>query len=124
MRRSTWGFRFRAVVADSFYGDNLRLEGELGVAEVPYLLAVKPSRGVWAPVKEAHTPEEAARRLKWAGPSKPRDWTRVEREFRDGHRETWWAADLRLGGYGPDRSIRMVVATTDPETLPQLSTWY
>ena len=116
------GVEFRAVVADSFYGDNLTLEGELSAAEVPYLLAVKPSRGLWAPVKEAHTPAEAARRLRWAGQGKPRGWTRVEREFRDGHGERWWAADLRLGSYGPDRSIRMVVATTDPETLPELST--
>ena len=44
--------------------------------------------------------------------------------FRDGHAETWWAADARLGGWGPDRHHRLVVATTDPATLPKLSTWY
>src|SRR5215218_1851837 len=54
------------------------------------------------------------------------DWTRVIRRFRDGHTETWWAADAALpaAGWGPDRRIRLVVATTDPATLPKLSTWY
>ena len=33
--------------------------------------------------------------------------------------------DLELGGtYGPDRSHRLVVATSDPRTLPKASTWY
>jgi hypothetical protein len=48
----------------------------------------------------------------------------VTRRFRDGHAETWWAADARLGGWGPDRRHRLVVATTDPATLPKLTTWY
>ena len=46
------------------------------------------------------------------------------RHFRDGHRESWWAADLAFGPYGPDKRLRMVVATTDPERLPDLTTWY
>src|SRR5205085_5358773 len=37
---------------------------------------------------------------------------------------TWWAAELEFGGYGPDHSVRLVAATTDPETLPGVSTWY
>ncbi|KAK1185250.1 hypothetical protein B7755_048495 [Streptomyces sp. NBS 14/10] len=48
----------------------------------------------------------------------------MERHFRDGHTETWWAADARLGGYGPDSPCRLVVATTDPATLPEKATWY
>ena len=48
----------------------------------------------------------------------------VVRRFHDGHEETWWAVDRRLGGSsGPDRSYRLVVATRDPRTLPQASTW-
>ena len=46
------------------------------------------------------------------------------RRFRDGHTETWWAAELTLGGYGPDRSTRLVVATSDPATLPEQTSWY
>ncbi|MFM9701089.1 hypothetical protein [Streptomyces europaeiscabiei] len=48
----------------------------------------------------------------------------MERHFRDGHTETWWAADASLGGYGPDSPCRLVVATTDPAALPEKATWY
>jgi hypothetical protein len=34
------------------------------------------------------------------------------------------AADAMLGGWGPDRPHRLVVATTDPARLPAMSTWY
>lgn len=48
----------------------------------------------------------------------------MERHFRDGHSETWWAADARLGGYGPDSPRWLVVATTDPARLPEKANWY
>jgi hypothetical protein len=118
------GAPFRAVVADCFYGDNAAFEGALWEAELPYVLGLKPSKGTWAREGEAHTPEEAARALRWGGTDDPGDWTPVVRRFRDGHRETWWAADLTFAGYGPDRPVRLVVATTDPSTLPVTSTWY
>src|SRR5215213_4438430 len=122
----TAGICFRAVVADCFYGDNEGFCAALGAAKVAYVLAVKPRKGAWAPAEEVHTPQEAARQLAWAGPAEPGDWTPVTRRFRDGHTETWWAADAALpaAGWGPDRRIRLVVATTDPATLPKLSTWY
>ncbi len=46
------------------------------------------------------------------------------RRFHDGHEETWWAVDLRLGSYAPEYPTRLVVATSDPRTLPEASTWY
>jgi hypothetical protein len=115
---------FRAVVADCFYGDNTGLVEALGRAGVAFVLALKPRKGVWAPDDAAHTPVEAARELGWGGPGRPGAWRRIQRRFRDGHTETWWAADAVLGGWGPDRHHRLVVATTDPERLPRLSTWY
>jgi DDE superfamily endonuclease len=117
---------FRAVVADCFYGDNEGFVQALGHARVAFVLAVKPRKGVWAPADEVHTPREAAAELAWAGPEQPGDWTKVTRRFRDGHTETWWAADAALpaAGWGPNRRLRLVVATTDPATLPKLSTWY
>jgi DDE superfamily endonuclease len=117
---------FRAVVADCFYGDNEGFTQALGHAGVAFVLAVKPRKGVWAPAEEVHTPQEAARQLAWGGPEQPGDWTPVVRRFRDGHAETWWAADAALpaAGWGPDRRLRLVVATTDPATLPKLTTWY
>jgi DDE superfamily endonuclease len=120
------GIPFRAVVADCFYGDNEGFTEALGRAGVAYVLAVKPRKGVWAPEDEAHTPVEAAAELAWGGPEQPGDWTAVTRRFRDGHTQTWWAADASLpaAGWGPDRRLRLVVATTDPATLPKLTTWY
>jgi DDE superfamily endonuclease len=115
---------FRAVVADCWYGDSPTFVEALWAAKVPFVVGLKPTKGVWAREGEAHTPEEAARRLRWGGEEAPGDWTKVVRRFRDGHEETWWAADLTFAGYGPDNPIRLVVATTDPATLPALSTWY
>ena len=48
----------------------------------------------------------------------------MTRAFRDGHTETWWAADATLGWWGPDGTTRLVVATADPGTLPDKATWY
>jgi hypothetical protein len=63
-------------------------------------------------MEQPHSPEEAARAVPWRGPAKPGGGTPIERTFRDGHTETWWAADLSLGGYGPDRRVRLIVATS------------
>jgi hypothetical protein len=118
------GIAFRAVVADCTYGDNPTFEETLHLAGLPYVLGLKPSKGTWAPIEAAHTPKEAAERLRWHSPERPGDWTPIERSFRDGHTETWWAADLTLGGYGPEQAVRLVVATADPATLPAKRTWY
>ncbi|MFJ3308214.1 hypothetical protein ACIPSA_35035 [Streptomyces sp. NPDC086549] len=88
------------------------------------MVALKPRSGVWAPVHQPHTPIEAARVLTWKNAGHPGDWTLVERHFRDGHTETWWVADARLGGCGPDAPCRLIVATTDPARLPEKATWY
>ena len=118
------GVCFRAVVADCGYGASTTLEEALWGAEVPYVLALRPSKGTWAPLDQPHTPEEATQALRWHGPTAPGDWAPIERTFHDGHAEIWWAAELTLGGYGPARHVRLVVATSDPATLPEVSTWY
>jgi len=92
------GIGFRAVVADCFYGDNAGFTEALGAARVAFVLAVRPRKGVWAPAEQAHTPREAAAQLAWTSPEQPGDWIRVQRRFRDGHAETWWAADARMRG--------------------------
>jgi hypothetical protein len=111
-------------VADNFYGDNFTFQVGLGEAGFPYVLALRPSTGTWAPMEAAHTPREAAEDLDWDGPGAPGEWQPVVRRFRDGHEATWWAAELRLAGYGPDQRVRLVAATTDPATLPEGTTWY
>ena len=118
------GIEFQAVVADCFYGDNPGFTNALVAAKVPFVLALKPRRGTWAPAEQAHTPVEAAGELGWQGPRKPGQWRRIQRRFRDGHSETWWAADAQLGGWGPERRLRLVVASTDPARLPGHSSWY
>src|SRR6266571_741424 len=90
----------------------------------PFVMALRPRRGTWARAADAHTPVEAARALAWGGPDDPGDWQPVIRRFRDGHAETWYAADAKLGGWGPDGVRRLVVATVDPATLPDKATWY
>src|ERR671910_888499 len=97
---------------------------------VPYTPASRLPRGTRDPAfrtkpQQAAELVQAARtagiafRAVVAGPGLPR-------RFRDGHAETWWAADASLpaAGWGPDRRLRLVVATTDPVTLPKLTTWY
>ncbi|MFD9226178.1 hypothetical protein ACFWDI_40765 [Streptomyces sp. NPDC060064] len=114
----------RAVAADCAYGDQDAFRGELAAAGLPFVMALKPRRGAWSYGEGAYTPVDAARDLAWHGPDRPGDWTAVTRTFRDRHTATWWAADAQLGWWGPDGTTRLVVATTDPATLPAQSTWY
>jgi hypothetical protein len=118
------GFAFRAVAADSAYGDQDGFRGELAEAGLPFVMALKPRRGTWAYGADAYTPADAARALAWGGPENPGDWQPVARTFRDGHTETWFAADARLGWWGPDGFTRLVAATADPAALPDRATWY
>jgi len=118
------GFVFRAVAADSAYGDQDGFRGELSEAGLPFVMALKPRHGTWAYGADAYTPVDAARALAWDGPEDPGDWTPVTRTFRDGRTETWRAADATLGWWGPDGFTRLVVATADPGTLPDKATWY
>src|SRR5690348_526746 len=118
------GFAFRAVAADSACGDQDGFRGELAEAGLPFVMALKPRRGTWAYGPDAHTPVDAARELAWGGPEDPGDWQQVTRAFRDGHTETWWAADATLGWWGPYGTTRLVVATADPGALPDKATWY
>jgi len=124
VRAKAAGFAFRAVAADSAYGDQDGFRSELSEAGLPFVMALKPHRGTWAYGADAHTPVDAASELRWGGPGDPGDWHPVTRAFRDGHAETWWAADATLGWWGPDGARRLVVATADPAALPAKATWY
>jgi SRSO17 transposase len=119
------GIPFRAVVADSVYGESPNFEGQLWKAKVPYVLSLRPHKGRWAQAEAAHTPEEAAQRLRWGGPEDPGEWKAIVRRFRDGHEERWWAAEVEtLIGYGPEESVRLMAVSTDPSTLPANGSWY
>lgn len=116
---------FQAVVADAFYGEEATVREGLLKLEVGYVLALKPShtRSGWHPENEPGSLVDVARATPWRTRA-PGAWQVVERTFRDGHRERWWALEINAGPYGPRRQERAVVVTTDPKTLPALSTWY
>ena len=124
VRARAAGFVFRAVAADSAYGDQDGFRSELAEAGLPFVMALKPRHGTWAYGADAYTPADAARALAWHGPADPGDWQAVTRAFRDGHTETWYAADATLGWRGPDGFTRLVAVTADPGTLPGKATWY
>ena len=88
------------------------------------MVSVKPSEGLWAPAAAVHTPQAAAAELPWQDAAEPGPWIAVVRSFHDGHTETWWAAELVYGRYGPQRPVRRLVATTDPRRLAAASSWY
>ncbi|MGN9847552.1 IS701 family transposase [Nonomuraea sp. H19] len=123
-RAVTAGIAFRAVLADCAYGDLDDFRGELRTAGLGWVVAVRPKHGTWAYGADAYTPRDAAAVLAWDGPDAPGDWTAAQRRFRDGHVETWWAAEASLGFWGPDGTTRLVIATLDPATLPDKATWY
>jgi SRSO17 transposase len=110
---------FRAVVADCFYGDNTELEGLLTQRKIPYVLAHRGTGGRgWAPAEDAHCFAEAVGDLPRAA------WRRIKRRFRDGHGETWWAAELAFLQFGPRGALRALCVTTDRRRLPSQTTWY
>jgi hypothetical protein len=109
----------RAVVIDCFYGDNPELDWRLTQGKIPYVLAHRGnwSQG-WAPAEAAHSFEEAVQDLPRAA------WQKVKRRFRDGHQESWWAAELAFLHFGPRKAVRALCVTTDRRRLPPQSTWY
>jgi DDE superfamily endonuclease len=118
------GLPCRAVVADSFYGEDEPLRQELRAWGLGYVLALQPSHCWWHLEGTIGSLQEAVEAAPWGGPEAPGAWVPVERAFRDGHTETWWALEVEAGPYGPQKPQRVLVATTDPRTLPSLSTWY
>jgi SRSO17 transposase len=56
------GIGFRAVVADCFYGDNPGVTDALLAAGVPFVLALKPRKGTWAPAGQARAHPGRGRR--------------------------------------------------------------
>jgi len=118
------GIPFRAVVADSFYGEDYSLRQALRALQKAYVLALKPSHAWWHAEGTPGSLKEVAQAAGWKSAQQPGQWIKVERTFRDGSKQTWWALEVQAGPYGPDKTERAVIATTDPETLPDISTWY
>jgi SRSO17 transposase len=118
------GIPFRAVVADSFYGEHAGFISGLERLGVGYVAALKPSHAWWHQAGTPGSLSEAAKGAGWAGAQHPGAWEPIERIFRDGHAELWHALEVLAGPYGPEKPRRAVVVTTDPGLLPGHSTWY
>jgi hypothetical protein len=112
------------VVADCFYGEHDAFRLGLHTRGIGYVLALQPSHAWWHPIGTLGSLWEIADAAVWVDADHPGDWTPVVRTFRDEHTEPWWALEIVAGPYGPTKPTRAVVATTDPTTLPQGSTWY
>jgi SRSO17 transposase len=118
------GIPFRAVVADNFYGEDRGLKRGLRELHVPYVMALKPSHAWYHPEEVAGTLQDVAQEAGWVSPEQPGKWVRIVRRKRSGSTQEWWAVEIVSGPYGPDKKDRAIVASTDPKTLPDLSTWY
>ena len=122
-RAVAMGIPFRAVVGDILYGEHRKFKEGLEDRETPYVLSLKPSHAWWHPVEEVGWVEGVAQAAHWNGPDDPGDWVELERSFRDGHKEVWWALEAECRAFGTENDSRMVAATTDPATLPPLTSW-
>jgi SRSO17 transposase len=114
----------RAVVADSFYGEDRGVRRGLRELGVGYVLAFNPSHAWWHPIEEIGSFQEAAQAGGWHTPQRAGKWVKVTRSFRDGSSQEWWALEADTRPYGPEKAERVVIATTDPDTLPELTTFY
>jgi SRSO17 transposase len=119
------GVAFRALVADCFYGpsESPHLIAVLDAQHVPYAVAIKPNTPIMTSTGQTITPRERVGQAGWISPRHPGRWRPVRRRYRDGHTETWWAIELRVGRYGPGRTHRLIVATCDPVNLPATGTF-
>ena len=118
------GIPFRAVVGDILYGEHREFKEGLEQKGIPYVLSLKPSHAWWHPIDEVGWVEGVAQGAYWNGPDDPGEWVELERRFRDGHTEAWWALEAECRAFSVEKDGRLVVATTDPATLPSRTSWY
>src|SRR5579859_2605722 len=112
--QETWPFR--AVVADSFYGEDRGFRDGLSKLKAAYVLALKPSHAWWHPENVAGTLQDVAHEAGWQCAEQPGEWVRITRTFRDGSTQQWWALEIVAGPFGPEKVERAIVTTTDPVT--------
>jgi SRSO17 transposase len=116
---------FRAVVADILYGEHREFRRALQSREIPYVLAVKSSYSWYlATGGGRETVEQVVGKHPWDGEEEPGEWVALEHSYRDGHSERWWALEPTRWPFDSRSDRRLVVATTDPATLPELTTFY
>jgi hypothetical protein len=116
---------FRAVVGDILYGEHRELRRALQGRGIPYVLAVKPSCSWYlATGGGRETVRQVLGEYPWDEEEEPGEWVALEHSFCDGHTERWWALEPTRWPFDSKSDRRLVVATTDPATLPELTTFY
>src|SRR5260370_35245067 len=100
------GLPFRAMVADSFYGEDRTLRHGLRSLGVPYLLALGPSHAWWHPEDVVGTLQDGAHEVGWVGAEQPGQWVHIIRTFRDGSSPDWWVREMLAGPLGPSKTER------------------
>jgi hypothetical protein len=118
------GLPFGAVIGDILYGEYRKFKEGLEQKGIPYVLSLKPSHAWWHPMDEVGWVEGVAQSAYWNGLNDPSEWVKLERRFRAGHTEAWWALEAQCGAFSVEKSRRLVVASTDPTTLPSRTSWY
>lgn len=101
------GFKFKLVLADSLYGESdSNFISVLNELKLSFIVAIRSNHGVWLP------PGQTVRYNKWR---------KFDRVFSDGTSEVRY---IRSIIFGKRREIQYWQITTDPETLPESSTWW
>ena len=114
---------FRAVVAEACYGSNLELRAGLLAMEADYVRAENPSHTWWQAEGEVGSAYELAQAAPWQA-EQPGQWQPRLRQLRAGHPERWWVWEAEGGPYGRAKGERLVLASTDPATVPEATTGY
>lgn len=100
------GFRFKLVLADSLYGESdSNFLSVLRQFSLEYVVAIRSNHGVWLP---------KGQRVRC------NRWRRFQRVFSNGQAETRYIREVI---YGQRHTRQYWQITTDPETLPAVSTW-
>lgn len=101
------GFKIKRVLADSLYGESAaNFLSVLDELEIEYVVAIRSNHGVWLPKGQK------VRTNKWREFEHQRWDKKIEKRY------------IREVVYGRKRLIRYWQITTDPETVPEESTWF
>ena len=101
------GFEIELVLADSLYGESeSNFLGCLEELKLNFVVAIRRNHGVWLPKGQT---------------VRCNRWRKFDRTFSDGTQEVRYVREII---FGKKRSRRFWEITTDPETMPENSTWY
>ncbi len=116
------GWEIELVLADSLYGESeSNFLGCLEELKLNFIVAIRRNHGVWLPKGQTvRCNRWHASRLKSGNP--PTALARkFDRAFSDGTQQVRYLREII---FGKKRSRRFWEVTTEPETMPDNSTWY